>query len=164
MPSREKSTAWANSRVRWHWRRSVNCPALSTGCGTPTIPSSQEIQGLPGVTPRHLPDPNGVAGVSLGLLVDDPANTAQFVKALRAEGIPARHVYGGKPVYNIEALQNYRPAVGALTQDYTPGLCPRTEAIMARAVNIAIAPSYTDADCADVVTQGLWKVATQVLA
>ena len=122
-----------------------------------------EIQGLPGVTPRHLPDPDGIAGVSLGLLVEDPAQTARFVKALRAEGIPARHVYGGKPVYNIEALQNYRPAVGALTQDYAPGLCPRTEAIMARAVNIAIAPSYTDADCADVV-QGLWKVATQVLA
>ena len=120
-----------------------------------------QIEGLPGVTPRHLPDPDGVAGVSLGLLTDDPANTGPFVKALRAEGIPARHVYGGKPVYNIEALQNYRPAVGELTQAYAPGLCPRTEAIMARAVNIAIAPSYTEDDCADVV-QALWKVATQM--
>ena len=122
----------------------------------------REVAGLPGVTLRHLPDPNGVAGVAFGLLVDDPANTGPFVRALRAEGIPARHVYGGKPVYNIEALQNYQPAVGALSQDYAPGLCPRTEAIMARAVNIAIAPSYTEGDCADVV-QGLWKVATQVL-
>ncbi len=122
-----------------------------------------ETQGLPGVTLRHLPDPNGVAGVAFGLLLDDPANTGPFVKALRAEGIPARHVYGGKPVYTIEALQNYRPAVGELTQEYGPGLCPRTEAIMARAVLVSIAPSYTEEDCADVV-HGLWKVATQVLA
>ncbi len=121
-----------------------------------------DIEGLPGVTPRRLPDPNGVAGVALGLLLDDPADTGPFVKALRAEGIPARHVYGGKPVYTIEALQNYRPAVGALTQEYAPGLCPRTESIMARAVLIAIAPGYTDADCAD-VAQALWKVATQML-
>ena len=122
----------------------------------------REVEGLPGVTLRHLPDPNGVAGVAFGLLVDDPANTGPFVKALRAEGIPARHVYGGKPVYTIEALQNYRPAVGELTQDYGSGLCPRTEAIMARAILIGIGPSYSDADCADVI-QGLWKVATQVL-
>ncbi len=121
-----------------------------------------QIQGLPGVTPRHLPDPDGVAGVSLGLLTDDPAHTGPFVKALRAEGIPARHVYGGKPVYTIESLQNYRPAAGTLTQHYAPGLCPRTEAIMARAVNIAIAPGYDEADCAD-VAQALWKVATQAL-
>jgi len=53
--------------------------------------------------------------------------------------------------------------VGELTQDYGPGLCPRTEAIMARAILIGIGPSYTDEDCADVV-QGRWKVATQVLA
>jgi len=59
----------------------------------------REVEGLPGVTLRHLPDPNGVAGVASGLLLDDPANTGPFVKALRAEGIPARHVYGGKPVY-----------------------------------------------------------------
>lgn len=122
----------------------------------------REVAGLPGVTLRHLPDPDGVAGVTFGLLLDDPENTGPFVKALRAEGIPARHVYGGKPVYTIEALQNYRPAVGALTQDFALGLCPRTEAIMARAVLIGIGPGYTDADCADVV-QGLWKVATQVL-
>ena len=121
-----------------------------------------EIEGLPGVTPRHLPDPDGVAGVALGLLLDDPAHTGPFVRALRAEGIPARHVYGGKPVYTIEALQNYRPAVGALTQTYGPGLCPRTEAIMARAVLIGIAPNYSEADCAD-VAQALWKVATQAL-
>lgn len=120
------------------------------------------VSGLPGVTLRHLPDPNGVAGVAFGLLVDDPAHTGSFVKALRAEGIPARHVYGGKPVYTIEALQNYRPAVGELTQDYGPGLCPRTEAIMARAILIGIAPSYTEEDCAD-VAQALWKVSTQVL-
>ena len=120
------------------------------------------MRGLPGVTLRHLPDPNGVAGVAFGLLTDDPANTGPFVKALRAEGIPARHVYGGKPVYTIEALQNYRPAVGELTQHYGPSLCPRTEAIMARAILIGIGPGYTDEDCADVV-QGLWKVATQLL-
>jgi 8-amino-3,8-dideoxy-alpha-D-manno-octulosonate transaminase len=122
----------------------------------------QQTLGLPGVSLRHLPDPDGVAGVAFGLLVDDPANTAPFLKALRAEGIPARHVYAGKPVYNIEAIQNYRPAVGALTQEYAPGLCPQTEAIMARAILIGIGPGYTEEDCDDVV-RGLWKVATQVL-
>ena len=163
MPFQVRSTAWASLREHLRWRSSASCRQIIDRMRHAHDTIKSEIQGLPGVTLRHLPDPNGVAGVAFGLLLDDPATTGPFVKALRAEGIPARHVYGGKPVYTIEALQNYRPAVGSLTQEYGPGLCPRTEAIMARAVLIGIAPSYTEDDCADVV-QGLWKVATQVLA
>ena len=47
-------------------------------------------------------------------------------------------------------------------REYGPGLCPRTEELVARSVIVPVGVTYTDADCDDVAA-AVTKVAAHVL-
>ena len=120
---------------------------------------AEGIRGLPGFRPRPAADPAGNAGNSLGVIFDSAEEAVWWREALAAEGIPVGWVYGGKPVYLLPQIQELRPPWTngepllrtPNPPRYGPGLCPRTESLMARALHLVISPDYTDDDCADVV-------------
>ena len=95
-----------------------------------------------------------------------------FADALRAEGIPAGRVYGGRPVYANPAVLNRKTAWSKgcpfncaehpTTRTYHIGLCPRSEDLLGRSLSIGIGPKMTDADADDIVT-AVRKVAEHLL-
>lgn len=120
------------------------------------------IEGLEGITLRHVPDPSGDAGTRFGFTVNDPARAGAFGKALLAEGVPAHLVYGGEPVYAADQILRRRPSWASDDDDaarrplvppsddeapapYEMGMCPRTEALLQRAFTFPIHPFLTDA-------------------
>jgi 8-amino-3,8-dideoxy-alpha-D-manno-octulosonate transaminase len=120
------------------------------------------LAGLRGFQFRTVPDAAGDAGTRLNLLLDDPGRTDAFCRAMRAEGVPVARVYGGLPVYAADQILHRRPswavdAADALRRPLIPqgdpygppvpyhkGMCPRTEALLARALVLAISPQFTD--------------------
>jgi hypothetical protein len=96
----------------------------------------------------------------------------RFAAAVRAEGVPCAQMYGGRPVYLNAAVLARRTASGkggpwACTRhptdrSYGPGLCPRTEDLVARSIILPIGVGYTERDCDDVAA-AVRKVAHGVL-
>ncbi|HVM09049.1 MAG TPA: aminotransferase class V-fold PLP-dependent enzyme [Acidimicrobiales bacterium] len=121
-----------------------------------------------GLTWRRLPDPDGDGGSSVNFFVRDAETARRFVKALRAERIPAGQLYNGKPVYLTPSIVAKRTVSGKggpwncaehpTDVEYGPGLCPRTEDLAGRSVIVPIGAAYSDADCDDVAA-GIRKVA-----
>jgi 8-amino-3,8-dideoxy-alpha-D-manno-octulosonate transaminase len=125
-----------------------------------------------GLTPRLLPDPTGAGGSSLTWFAPDASTARRFVAALRAERIPAAQMYDGEPVYANKAVREHRTPTrssgpwpgagpGAATYDGA-GDCPRTEALAARSLTVAIGPAWSAADCDDVAA-AVRKVAAALL-
>jgi 8-amino-3,8-dideoxy-alpha-D-manno-octulosonate transaminase len=119
-----------------------------------------QSRGLRKFALQRLPDATGVLGTSLHFLLENPAQTEVFVKAMSAEGVPVYVVSGGKPVYLSEAVLTYRPP--RPNQRYGPGLCPRTEDLLRRLVWLPLSPFFTPQDCDDVL-RTFQKVAAQAL-
>lgn len=83
-----------------------------------------------------------------------------FAEALRREGVPAGVGYTGDPIYTCMraladrrtfgssglplTLENARPPL------YAPGLCPRTEALLARMLTLSINERFDETDIEDV--------------
>jgi dTDP-4-amino-4,6-dideoxygalactose transaminase len=128
-----------------------------------------EIDGL---VRRTRPDPEGDGSSSVTWFLPDPTLAKRFAAALRAEGIPCAQMYRGRPVYLNAAVLARRTASGkggpwACTEHptdrtYNPGLCPRTEALVARSVIVPVGVGYRARDCND-VARGVRKVASQLL-
>ena len=122
--------------------------------------------------PRRRPDPDGDGSSSVTWFLPDPALAKRFAAALRAEGIPCAQMYNGRPVYLNAAVLARRTASGKggpwacaehpTNRSYDPGLCPRTEALVARSVIVPVGVAYSDRDCAD-VTRAVRKVACGLL-
>lgn len=120
---------------------------------------------------RRIACPEGEGG-SVMFYLDGVERAQQFVRALKAEGIPARQVYGGRPVYmNPAVLARRTPwergcpftcAEHPTDRTYYPGLCPTSEDLLARSVAIATGPRMTEQDSDDVV-QAVRKVAAALL-
>lgn len=124
---------------------------------------TEGLAGLRGFRFRTIPDADGDAGSRLNLLLDDPSRVPAFCRAMQAEGIPIAQVYGGLPVYAADQILHRRPSWAtdeseALRRPLVPrgepygppvqyemGMCPRTEALLARALTLSISPSLTDA-------------------
>ncbi|MBI3971033.1 MAG: DegT/DnrJ/EryC1/StrS family aminotransferase [Chloroflexi bacterium] len=127
---------------------------------------SDGIAGLEGkgLRFREIPDPAGDAGIRIGVILDDPSRTEAFCRAMRAEGVPVSNVYGGKPVYEAGQILHRRPSWAVDDEDaarrplvpvggpygppieYEMGMCPRTEALLARAVSLDVSSTHlTDA-------------------
>lgn len=120
----------------------------------------------PDVYVRCLEDEERDVGVTV-ILVFKTGEAFEWVKkALRAEGVPIKHAYGGKPVYmNDVVLQKrvwhngpspWHPKLYDGKADYGPGLCPETEEVLTRVGEYQLSLDWTEEDGAD-VARGLHK-------
>lgn len=114
-----------------------------------------------GVQLRHLPDPVGDCGLAVVFFLPDPAAKARVLAALRAENIACGalwnpgstdpHVYTG-----WQALLQRRTHHGAWTpavapDSLRPDACPRSLALLDRAVHLDIHPFFSEADVAGTI-------------
>lgn len=119
-----------------------------------------EIGQVPGLEPRRTPDPDGDGSSSITWFAPDAGTAVRMVAALRAEGVPAVQFYDGKPVYANPAVLARRTASNKggpwhcaehpCQVTYAMGMCPQTEALVARNVTVGVGAQYTAADCDDV--------------
>jgi 8-amino-3,8-dideoxy-alpha-D-manno-octulosonate transaminase len=130
----------------------------------------QRLSDLP-VDWRKLPDSEGDGG-SVTMFFENEATAIKFADALRAEGIPAGRVYGGRPVYANPAVLNQKTAWSKgcpfncaehpTDRTYHLGMCPRSEDLLSRSLSIGVGPKMTDGDADDIVT-AVRKVAEHLL-
>lgn len=128
---------------------------------------------LDGLTFRRLPDPDGDGGSSVNLFLPTRELARRFVKAMRAEKLPAGQLYNGDPVYLTPSIVAKRTASNKggpwhcaehpTDVEYGPGLCPRSEDLAGRAVIVPVSAAFSEAD-ADDVAAGITKVATALLS
>jgi 8-amino-3,8-dideoxy-alpha-D-manno-octulosonate transaminase len=119
-----------------------------------------EIGELDGLVRRRRPDPAGDGSSSITWFLPDAQLAKRFATAVRAEGVPCAQMYRGRPVYlNAGVLARrtasdkggpFACAEHPTDRAYGPGLCPRTEAMVARSVIVPVGVRYTERDCADV--------------
>ncbi len=120
------------------------------------------VGDLPGLELRRTPDPKGDGSSSITWFAPDAGRAVKMVAALRAEGIPAVQFYDGQPVYANEALLARRTASNKggpwhcaehpCQVTYEMGMCPQTEALVARNVTLGVGAQYSEDDCVDVAT------------
>jgi 8-amino-3,8-dideoxy-alpha-D-manno-octulosonate transaminase len=120
---------------------------------------------------RRVPDPAGEGG-NVTMFFQDADTAVKFAEALRAEGIPAGRVYGGRPVYQNPAVLNRRTAWSKgcpfncaehpTERRYYMGMCPRSEDLLARSLSIGLGALMTEQDADDVV-RAVRKVAEHLL-
>ncbi len=132
----------------------------------------EAVGEIDGLTRRRRPDPDGDGSSSVTWFLPEPAVAKRFAAALRAEGIPCAQMYHGRPVYLNAAVLARRTASGKggpwacaehpTDRTYGPGLCPRTEALVARSVIVPIGVGYRERDCDD-VANAVRKVACRLL-
>lgn len=130
------------------------------------------LSDLPGIELRELPDPEGDGGSGVTFYLETAALAERFVAALRAEGIPAGQVYGGRPVYANPQILAQRTAWDTgcpfhckehpTNVRYYLGMCPRSEDLLQRSVAISVGPRYSERDCQDTV-RAVRKVAAHLL-
>ncbi len=121
---------------------------------------------------RRVPDESGEGG-NLTMFFETADRATAFAEALRAEGIPAGKVYGGRPVYANPAVLAQRTPWDAgppfhstefpTDRVYHMGLCPRSEDLLGRSMTIQLGPQMDAADEDDVV-RAVRKVAEHLLA
>lgn len=130
------------------------------------------IEGLPNITLREVPDPEGDTGNSLTILLPSAAAREQFQHAIQAEGIPFQNPYGGRPVYMIDRLRYKRTWDGQGIgfqhhpdglEPYAAGLCPRAEDLLSRALGLSITPIWSGREVEDTIV-ALEKVAHALAA
>ncbi len=131
------------------------------------------VGDLAGLELRRAPDPDGDGSSSITWFAPDAELARRMIAALRAEGIPAVQFYDGKPVYANEALLARRTASNKggpwhcaehpCRVTYAMGMCPRTEALVARNVTLGVGAQYSETDCDDVAT-AVRKVATALIS
>jgi 8-amino-3,8-dideoxy-alpha-D-manno-octulosonate transaminase len=130
------------------------------------------VGDIPGLERRHRHDPDGDGSSSITWFLPDPTLARRFAGALRAEGVPCAQMYRGRPVYLNASVLARRTATAKggpwacaehpTDRTYFEGLCPRTEALVARSVIVPVGVTYTDADCDDVAA-AVRKVACALL-
>lgn len=130
----------------------------------------QRLSDMP-VEWRKMPDPDGEGG-NVTMFFEQEAVAARFADALKAEGIPAGRVYGGRPVYANPAVLERKTAWSKgcpfnctehpTDRVYYMGMCPRSEDLLGRSLSIGIGPKMTDQDADDIVL-AVRKVAEHLL-
>ena len=121
-------------------------------------------QALPHLPLRPVPDPAGEVPNAVGFYMESADLATRVAKAISAEGVGARKVYGGRPVYANPSILHQRTisstgrpftdplylARGPKTE-YAMGMCPRSEDYLARCVVVGVSPLMTDQDADDTV-------------
>ena len=123
------------------------------------------VGAVDGLVRRRIPDHEGDGGSSITWFLPDASSAKRFAAALRDEGVPCAQMYRGRPVYLTPAVVARRTATGEYPTErsYGEGLCPRTEALVARSVIVPVGVGYTDDDC-EMVGTAVRKVAEQLLS
>ncbi len=132
------------------------------------------MRGLPGVTIRRLPDPEGDTGATLMFFLPTDGQASAFSKALAAEGIrtevawnSGQHVY-----YHFDQIIERRMFAERHCAWECPyykgharlekGMFPQTDDLLRRALQIDLHPLLTERDEFDIV-RGMRKVASALL-
>jgi len=132
------------------------------------------MRGLPGVTIRRLPDPEGDTGATLMFFLPTDEQASAFSKALAAEGIrtevawnSGQHVY-----YHFDQIIERRMFAERHCSWECPhykgharlekGMFPQTDDLLRRALQIDLHPLLTERDEFDIV-RGMRKVASALL-
>lgn len=132
------------------------------------------MRGLPGVTIRRLPDPEGDTGATLMFFLPTDEQASAFCKALAAEGIrtevawnSGQHVY-----YHFDQIIERRMFAERHCSWECPhykgharlekGMFPQTDDFLRRALQIDLHPLMTERDEFDIV-RGMRKVASALL-
>lgn len=131
-----------------------------------------KVGEIAGLERRRRPDADGDGGSSITWFVSDGGDARQVARALRAEGIPAAQMYRGEPVNAAPSILAQRTASGKggpfncaehpCRVEYRMGMCPRTEALVARSFIVPLGLGFTEADCDD-VAEAVTKVAAHLL-
>ncbi|TML91231.1 MAG: DegT/DnrJ/EryC1/StrS family aminotransferase [Actinobacteria bacterium] len=147
-------------------------PAILAALGASKGRILERVGEVAGLVRRRRPDPDGDGSSSITWFVPEASTAKRFAAALRAEGVPSAQMYGARPVYLNPAVIDQRTASGKggpwacaehpTDRTYGEGLCPRTEALVARSVIVPIGVGYTDRDCDDVAA-AVRKVARGLL-
>ncbi|MEW6227737.1 MAG: DegT/DnrJ/EryC1/StrS family aminotransferase, partial [Bacillota bacterium] len=129
------------------------------------------LSGLPGVYPHRITEGGWSSYWFYMLRIDEQelgVTRAEFVEALRAEGIPCTEGYITRPVYCYDVLAKRQilrnsgfpldPVFHEGTPSYGPGLCPVAEEVLSTACRLPINEFYTDQDIEDMI-EALRKVA-----
>jgi 8-amino-3,8-dideoxy-alpha-D-manno-octulosonate transaminase len=122
----------------------------------------EAVGDIDGMTPRRVPDRAGDGSSSCMWFLPDQQTAKRFAKGLIVEGIPCAQMYRGEPVYWNPAVLARRTATGTGDWMAERGMCPQTEALVARNVIVPVGVRYTAADCDEIAT-AIAKVASAVL-
>jgi 8-amino-3,8-dideoxy-alpha-D-manno-octulosonate transaminase len=126
----------------------------------------QQIQDLPGLEMRHIPDAEGEIGLMVSLILKSREKRDQFVKALRAENLPASAPSGSLVLPSVPYIENKIAPHAQWPSFTTPQgqamrygaeCCPSTADIFTRTATITIGPRYSEGDLKDMVA-GIKKV------
>jgi hypothetical protein len=135
------------------------------------------IEGIPGLAFRRANDAQGDAAICLIMLLPSAEKAQEFGKALSAENVPAGPMYRpDRPDYHIYAFWHqilgkasmtaanfpWGPAFYKGSVTYSKDMCPRTLALLGRAVHIDVSPLLTDEDVEQTIA-AIRKVAEAVL-
>ncbi|HPS54289.1 MAG TPA: DegT/DnrJ/EryC1/StrS family aminotransferase [Sedimentisphaerales bacterium] len=123
------------------------------------------IENFPGLTFRRQTDADGDTAICLVMFMPKAENTAEILKAMQAEGVPAGGIYDSKirdwHVYNYwqHILEKKSVAKDGLPWSavpenelpkYTKDMCPRTLELLSRAIMVDINYNYSESNCADI--------------
>lgn len=120
------------------------------------------------VTFRDRVDPEGDAGNSITWICGSKEEAKEFIRLLNAENVTCGQPYGGQVVYmawpQVREKRTINPKSSPWNNPfykgnaaYEPGLCPRAEDLVSRAVWVGVMPTLTETD-ADQVAEGFLKV------
>lgn len=120
---------------------------------------------------RRVVDEEGDIGASLSIYLQDTAQRDEFIRRMKAEGVPLLTCYGGMPIYQKNAhfqhllswhWKNYPfadPAIKKHIPDYGIGSCPVAEELLARECHLyPISPFFSEEDCRQ-IAEAFRKVA-----
>jgi len=135
------------------------------------------LRGIPGLEFRHLHDAEGDAGVCVIFFLPTAEKAAEFGAALSAENVGAWHLYHpAKQDFHVyphwhqilnkesttAAGYPWAPAYYQGTVSYSPDMCPRTLALLGRALNLDVSPLLSEEDIEQTIA-AVQKVAGAIL-
>jgi len=119
----------------------------------------QGVADLPGIRFRVRADPEGDPGAIVFLGFDTPAECDNFIKGMRAEGVPVTRPGSATLLPALPFIEKKVPprpnwpsfqTARGKTMVYGPQVCRRSASIVSRYAGPSIDPKYSDSDIADI--------------
>ncbi|MCE5308152.1 MAG: DegT/DnrJ/EryC1/StrS family aminotransferase [Acidobacteriales bacterium] len=118
------------------------------------------IRDLEGIRFRLRPDVDGDPGAIVFIRFDTPAQCDDFVKRMKAEGVPATRPGSAALLPTVPFIEKKVPprpnwptfqTARGKAMVYGPEICRRSASILKRFAGPSIDPKYSDSDIADIV-------------